>query len=199
MRFSLEISMTYFPPALPDLFTAGFAGFSGLAADVFISVTDTLALVRLGWTELANSGCDFADDLAVGSGQRDRHLLLDARLHARWKLVDDRMREPERQVHFLAACIGAVSDAGDLELARKPGRDAGHRVRDHAPDQALARALMTAVGDTRDEHAIRTDLDGRCGIHRHGHLAERTLGAQYVARDRHVDALRNGKRNFTEP
>src|SRR5689334_21986403 len=124
MRLSLETSAIAFLALLP----AGLAGFAGLAAYVLFNVANALALVRLGRMKLADARCDFADDLAVGTGERNRNLLLDARLHARRKLVDDRMREPERQMHFLAARVGAVSDAGDLELARETRRDAGHRI-----------------------------------------------------------------------
>src|SRR5438132_697605 len=97
--------------------TASLRGLAGLALNVFTGIADTLALVRLGLTDLADVGRHLSHFLLVNASDPDSgrggHLEGDA-----VRRVDhDRMAESERQLNLgRPSGDGPVADTDDLQL-----------------------------------------------------------------------------------
>src|SRR3954462_617939 len=106
------------------------------AADHFVAVLDTLALIRLRTPERANFRRDLTDPLAVGAADRDSRRPFAGDLHVARDRVDDVVAVAELQRQVVALHRGAITDAVDFEIAGKAGRDAGH----HVVDQGARRA-----------------------------------------------------------
>src|SRR5690606_32396733 len=107
---------------------SGLLGF--LADDGFVGVLHALALVRLGRTEAADLGGDFAPRLLVGAGDDDLGLGRRAQGDALRRREHDRVREAQREVEVLALDSGAVANAHQLELALEALGDAVDHVGD---------------------------------------------------------------------
>src|SRR5688572_13520145 len=87
-----------------------------LADDLLTSVTNALALVRLGTAIFADLGSNLADLLLVDAGHGDFRRLRHGDRDVLRRFVDDVMAEAERQLQVLALHGGAIADAGDLKL-----------------------------------------------------------------------------------
>src|SRR5215831_7158172 len=117
-----------------------------LSANVLALVADALALVRLGWTHLADLRSRLTDHLLVGSLDEDLRRRRDLERDAGARLDGDGMRiaDVELEVGALERC--AIADALDLELLLEALRDALHHVRDQGPGEAVQRPVLAALG-----------------------------------------------------
>src|SRR5262249_51451738 len=134
---------------------------AGLALHALAQVAHALALVRLGFADLADVGGHLPDCFLVDAPHRDagrlRYLELDAvgRLHA------DGMAETERELDRAVALRGgAVADADNLELLGEALRHADDHVVDERTGQAVLRPVLTLVVRTLD-HELAVVLADR--------------------------------------
>src|SRR5207237_354725 len=124
-----------------------------------------------------------ADDLLVGALDDDlrRHWDLEGDPLAR--LDDDGVRVADAELEVGALHRGAVADALDLEALLEAFRDALDHVRDQRPRQPVQRAILAALGRTRDDDRAVLLLD----LHalRHGllELAQRPVDGHASGRD----------------
>src|SRR5579871_5074630 len=113
------------PVSLPPLLLLAF-----LTEDEFTRIPHALALVGLGRTEAADFRCDLADSLLVDAGHDDfgRSRRDNRDSFRNW--IDHVVAEPELDLEILSLDRGAVTDAGDLELALETLGHARHQVGD---------------------------------------------------------------------
>src|SRR5215217_7660524 len=117
---------------------------AGLDLDDFALVADALALVRLGLAHAAEVAGELADQLLVGAGHVDLGRAFQRHGQPRGDRQADRVRVADRQHDVLAALLGLVADALDLQrLLVAVGHALDHvgQERAHQPVQGLARLL----------------------------------------------------------
>ena len=76
----------------------------------------------------------------VGALERDHDLFLDLGGDAGWKLVGDGVGIAERHEEDVAARLGTVPDAVDLQHAGEPLRDPTHQLVEQDPGEAVQAA-----------------------------------------------------------
>src|SRR5207245_3322928 len=163
-----------------------------LAADGFLGVLDSLALVGLGRAQFADLRRHQTDAVLVGA-LHGQPVALGVVLggDALRQRVHHRMGEAERQVDLLALQLRLVADAGDVQRAGEPLGHAVDHVRDQRPRQAVK-----LTGAARVVGPIHADL---AVLHGDLHLAvellrDLALGAFDVHQARlggHLDLVRN--------
>src|SRR4051812_15545113 len=171
---------------------------AGLPANDFARVLDALALVRLGRTQVAQLGRDLPHFLLVGAVDHDRRRLRRGELHARRRLVLDRVREAERELEPERLHFRLVADAGNLERLLISLRDAFDHVRQQRARQAVERLVVLFVGGARDMQHLAFLPDGDALRELARELALRTLHLHRVAVDRDRDALRDRNRQLAD-
>src|SRR5271155_4844753 len=164
-------------------------GLARLAPNRLGRVLDALALVRLRRPELANLRGHGAEQLAVGALERDRHQLLDLGGDAGRKLVHNRMRIAERQIHLLALGLRAVADAVNFEHAGEALAYAFDHVGNQLAHQAVNRAIVTGIARALHDDFRILDLGGEAGMKLDLELALGAFDLEHVAGDGRLDAL----------
>ena len=96
---------------------------------MFVTVPDTLSLIRFRRSETTNLRRNLTDFLLIGAFDQDFSLAWCFHIHAAWNLIHDRMGEPEAQVELRPFSLSPITDT-----------DNGQR-------------LLETLGDTRDHIA----------------------------------------------
>src|SRR5512138_1087826 len=168
-----------------------------LQLDLLTRIAHALALVRLGRTERTDVGSHLSHALHIGAFHDDFRLRRRFDRDAFRRDVDDRVRKPERQVQVLALCLGAITDADELELALIALADAlddvrkmrARRARNHV-GVALSRHLLD-----REDVSILHDTNVPA-VERQAHRALATLHGDGLGGNRRAHALRQRYRLF---
>src|SRR5690606_36942255 len=100
----------------------------------FVGVAHTLALIRLGTTEIADLRSHLTDQLLVDTLDQDVGLAGGFGGDALRKLVVDRMGEAQREIQHLAFGLGLVAHTHQLQLAL----EALAHANDHVVDQCTS-------------------------------------------------------------
>src|SRR5450759_3290979 len=136
--------------ALDDQCHGLLTSLSDLAADLLACVTNALALVRVGLTQLANVCGNLADELLVDALDREAGGVLDDERDALGSLDSDRMAVAEGELEVAALGRHPVTGAVDLHLLLVALGDTEHHVGDESAGQAVQRARLTLVVGTLD-------------------------------------------------
>jgi hypothetical protein len=98
--------------------------FALFSDDVFVGVTDALALIRFRGIERAEFGGDFSDDLFIRAFDGDFGIFVDGDFDLIRERIHDRMGVPEIEGDRFALNRRFESDAVDLEFSDEPITDA---------------------------------------------------------------------------
>src|SRR5947199_392932 len=145
-----------------------------LAANRFLCVLDTLALVGLGRPELADGRHRVPEELAVGALEGHHHLPVHLGGDPRRELEGDGMGVAERQEEHVAAGLRAVADPVDLEHPGEALGDPVHHVADELPRETVDAASAARVVAPPDDDHPAFDRRAHLGIDA---ALERPLGA----------------------
>src|SRR6188472_1860337 len=167
----------------PDL-----AGLAGLAEDVLARVANALSLVGFRLPLRADVGRDLADELLVGSEDAEPRRCVHPELDPCRGVDLDRVRVAEREHELRALQLGAVPDAGDLQVLREAGCDAGDHVVHEGPCQAMQRAVTRLVARADDPQLAVLALDRHLRMEVALERAERALDRQSVTVLHHLHA-----------
>src|ERR1700679_2474641 len=86
-------------------------GLTGLATNLLSCVFDAFAFVRFRRSKCTNLRCHGANQLTVSALQRQYNLALDFGRNSHWKLIDDRMRITQREIHLSRLSLGPIANA----------------------------------------------------------------------------------------
>src|SRR5690606_1334338 len=157
---------------------------SFFTTDYFVRVTYTLALVRLGTTEVANFSSHLTNHLLVDTFDQDIGLAGSFSGNALRQFIVHRVREAESQRQHLTFGLRLVTDADQLELALEALADTDHHVvHQRASGTGHGASLLITITASETQLArILDDFNGRmnvqfqsalCALHRKllaGHL-----------------------------
>src|SRR4029077_18801386 len=173
-------------------------GLAGLPPDGLGAVAHALALVGLRRTKPANRRRGLPEHLAIAARERDHDLALDLRRDALRKLVGDRVRVAERHEEDVAAHVGAIADAGDLEYLREAGARTLHHVGDQLARQAVHAARAPRVVAALDRRRLPLDGDRHLGLEAARERALRALDADGAVGHVQLHVVRNGDRETSD-
>ena len=127
----------------------GCSSLTWLSANVFIGVPDAFALVRLGWTEVTEIGCDLTDELFVDALDREEVLVLLIldNLDPLWEREVDRVREAKTHVEHTALNDCLITDTDDLDLASMSFVNTRHHVLDEVSCETMTCLRFTILED----------------------------------------------------
>src|SRR5450631_3489004 len=158
--------------ALDDQCHGLLTGLSDLAADLLACVANALALVGVGFTQLANVRGDLANELFVNALDREAGGVLDDEGDAFGRLDGDRMAVAKGELEVAPLDGHPVTGAVDLQLLLIALGDTEHHVVDKGTGQAVQRARLPLVVGS-------LDLDG--SLNRSGHRDRRSNNVLQLA------------------
>src|SRR4029077_3780006 len=164
------------------LFRRRLGRLAGLPPDLLAHVADSFAFVRLGGAGGAGFRRPLPDELFVHALDSHEHVVIDRDLDARRRVIRDRVRESDDELHAEGLGLRLVSYALDLERLGESFGDAVDHVGDERPRQSVQRLVPGFVGRALDDDGFALHGDGQLRVHDPADLALR-------ARDRDPQAV----------
>src|SRR5262249_10886102 len=131
--------------------TTDFPGFTSLAADRLACVTDTFALIRLWFAQLANSRGDLTNLLLVDTAHTDLSsfgcsidaINIERNTVGRSNL--NRMGVTHQDNQIVTNLIGTITDAMDLQLFSKSGCHSDNHIIDQSTIKTMFRLMLFTI------------------------------------------------------
>ena len=122
------------------------AGLAGLLPQRLPGIAHALVLVRIGRPQRAHLRRHLAQNLPVGARQHQDGVCLSTFISTpSGQIKLNRVRITQREDGDAPLHVATVADADNVQLPRKPGRHALHRVCRQRPRQPMQRGLILSV------------------------------------------------------
>src|SRR5579859_3858684 len=183
----------------PKLFTSSL---TSLLPYHFTDITDTFALVRLGFTQAADLRGNSTDQLFVRPFQRDLGILpfvlFRCKLQLLGDLEDDVVRVAKRQVQEIALVGSFETHTDQFQLPFVPVRNSLYHIGSQAVIQTMQRPVTDLIGRPADLQASFLHFDFDIPVDRLFQFALRAFyGHHVITTYGHRHALGKNDRLFT--